>query len=207
MAAEENGTTEDDSPGLRGLIARFAPMIGAGVAGLFVLILIGGEIYFAVKTRTLQSELTTVRKELKERGRVAGEQQAQLAALAQQVEAMKTALAAKSESDAKEEAAKAPTEAKPAEAAAKPVAEPAKPVAPAAAHKAPVAAEKQPVAAKNEAPKAEAPKAEAPKPAPAKAKASDAFSCDLAGKSPEEQAVILKRCVSVMDMPPPAGKR
>ncbi len=212
MAAEENSGMEDDAPGPRGRMAALLPMVGAGVAGLLVLILIGGEIYAVVKTRALQSELTTVRKELKERGRVAGEQQTQLAALSQQVEAMKTELAAKAaESAAKEEAAKAAAEAKAAEIPAKPVA-PAKSVAPSTPHKA-SAVEKAPVAAasepvRNEAAKADTAKAEAPKAVAAKAKAPEPFSCDLTGKSPEEQAMILKRCVRVMDTPPPpAGKR
>lgn len=214
MAAEENSGMEDDAPGPRGRMAALLPMVGAGVVGLLVLILIGGEIYAVVKTRALQSELTTVRKELKERGRVAGEQQAQLTALSQQVEAMKTELAAKAaESAAKEEAAKAAAEAKAAETLAKPAAPPAKSTAPSAPHKASATVEKAPVAAagepaRNEAAKVDAAKAEAPKAAAAKAKAAEAFSCDLTGKSPEEQAMILKRCVRVMDTPPPpAGKR
>lgn len=213
MATEENSGMEDDAPASRGLVAKLLPMIMIGAAGLLVLILIGGEIYAVAKARALQSEVTTVRKELKERGRVAGEQQAQLTALAQQVDALKADLAAKmAEIEAKNEAAKA--------AEVKPVAEPpAKPGAPAAAQKTSVPAEKQPPAAKAEPAKPESPKAQVAKPdAPgggvakaeaAKAKAADAFSCDLSGKSPEEQAKILKRCVSVMDMPPPApaGKR
>jgi len=214
MAAEENSGMEDDAPGPRGRMAGLLPMIGAGVAGLLVLILIGGEIYAVVKTRALQSELTTVRKELKERGRVAGEQQAQLAALLQQVEAMKAELAAKAaESAAKEEAAKAAAEAKAAETPPKPVAAPAKSAAPSAPpHKASAAVEKPPVAAagepaRNEVAKVDAAKAEAQKAAAAKAKAAEAFSCDLTGKSPEEQAMILKRCVRVMDSPPPPVKR
>ena len=207
MATEENSGTEDEAPASRGVMARVLPMVMVGVAGLLVLLLIGGEIYAVAKVRGLQSELTTVRKELKERGRVVGEQQAQLAALAQQVDALKADLAAKmAEIEARNEAAKA-AEVKPA------VEPPAKPGAPAAVHKTSAPAEKQP-AAKPEPVKADVAKpgaavSAAPKTEAAKAKAAEAFSCDLTGKSPEEQAKILKRCVSVMDTPPPApaGKR
>lgn len=78
----------------------------------------------------------------------------------------------------------------------------------AAAESPPSASTAPAAAAKPVTPPVATPAAQAASPAtsaPAKAKPvkSDSLSCDLVGKTPEQQKEILVRCVNVMDTPPP----
>lgn len=191
--------------------------------GVLFLALVGGGVYFVKKTSGLQAELVGARKEIKgmkEKVSALEELPARVAALSRQFDELKAAQAAVPAPEAPKPAAletetKAITGKSPQthgdgkeKHESKAGAAKSDGHAPSAVHKEPVTEpakasprDSKPVVAGK--PVALAPGVEPvlPKRAPV-----ESFSCDIVGKSAEDQAAILKRCVGVMDAPPPKSK-
>ena len=162
-------------------LSKFALVVAVPsvVLGIVLLSLVAGGVYCLRKTGALQAEVTHLKKDLKERARVEDE-------LREQIETLKTSLAAHAGADGGKEKKPLTEEA---------VREIAKEVASQVAKE---------VASKDVRAGATDAKPEAAIPPKGKRPGGDGFSCDITGKSPEEQASILKRCVGVMDAPPKA---
>lgn len=191
--------------------------------GVLFLALLGGGVYFVKKTNSLQAELVSARKEIKGMKEKVGaleELPARIAALAHQFDELKVAPAAVPapeapkpaalDSDTKAVAGKSPQTHGDSKEKHEIKAGAAKSDghAPNAAHKEPVAEpakaslrDNKPVVTGKPAALAPGVEPVLPKRAPV-----ESFSCDIVGKSAEEQAAILKRCVGVMDAPPPKSK-
>ena len=172
-------------------------------------VIIGGVLYMQ-KTRSLQAEVAAFKKDMKERERIHGELQAQIEALSRQVDVLKEYAVARSRPEAQEAlvskgeqpSVKASGETK--EISEKPVVSSQEASAPRESAK----GAKTAVVGKQA--DSERDGASSPTiPPKIKRPGAEGFSCDLTGKSQEEQALILKRCVGVMDTPPkprPASK-
>lgn len=148
---------------------------------LGILLTLGGvgAVLHLRDSKALQAEVLVMRSELKKKNLALEDMQAQIGALSSQMTLLKDSAAARSGSVSER--------AKQKEAAA-PVAEGGEPKPPGATGK----------AASPELPAA--PVVAKPKPKP------PAQNCELVGKSPEEQAATLKRCVSLIDQPSPKEK-
>ena len=169
----------------------------AALATAVLALLAAVGVFFAQSGKAGHTELQALRAEIKKRDAALGE-------LNQRVETLSAEIVKFAEAEAKrlEAAEKAAAEevqrkaAEAAEAAAKEAA---------AKEAAAKEASKKPEPAKAGKPRAAAPAPTAERPvAAATPVRSGGQSCDLVGKSPEEQAAILKRCVSLMD---PASER
>ena len=169
----------------------------AALATAVLALLAAVGVFFAQSGKAGHTELQALRAEIKKRDAALGE-------LNQRVETLSAEIVKFAEAEAKrvEAAEKAAAE----EAQRKAV-EAAEAAAKEAAAKEAAAKEasKKPEPAKAGKPRAAAPAPTAERPvAAATPVRSGGQSCDLVGKSPEEQAAILKRCVSLMD---PASER
>ena len=169
----------------------------AALATAVLALLAAVGVFFAQSGKAGHTELQALRAEIKKRDAALGE-------LNQRVETLSAEIVKFAEAEAKrveaaekaaaEEAQRTAVEA--AEAAAKEAA---------AKEAAAKEASKKPEPAKAGKPRAAAPAPTAERPvAAATPVRSGGQSCDLVGKSPEEQAAILTRCVSLMD---PASER
>ena len=163
-------------------------VILALLLGSVLTLLVGGAVLHFQQRSALQNEARVATEALKEKSQALGEMKVQIEALSRQMYSLKEfALArAGAEGEKKTENAlpEAPVSATTPAATSKAVGnkERAKlPVAPAAAPGPVPAPEPAPVVAK--------------KPAP------EVQNCGLVGKSPEEQAATLQRCVMLMDLP------
>ena len=164
----------------------------AALATAVLALLAAVGVFFAQSGKAGHTELQALRAEIKKRDAALGE-------LNQRVETLSAEIVKFAEAEAKrvEAAEKAAAE----EAQRKAV-EAAEAAAKEAAAKEAAAKEasKKPEPAKAGKPRAAAPAPTAERPvAAATPVRSGGQSCDLVGKSPEEQAAILKRCVSLMD--------
>ena len=164
----------------------------AALATAVLALLAAVGVFFAQSGKAGHTELQALRAEIKKRDAALGE-------LNQRVETLSAEIVKFAEAEAKrvEAAEKAAAE----EAQRKAV-EAAEAAAKEAAAKEAAAKEasKKPEPAKAGKPRAAAPAPTAERPvAAATPVRSGGQSCDLVGKSPEEQAAILKRCVSPMD--------
>ena len=171
----------------------------AALATAVLALLAAVGVFFAQSGKAGHTELQALRAEIKKRDAALGELNQRVETLsaeivkfaeaeAKRVEAAEKAAAEEAQRKAAEAAEAAAKEAAAKEAAAKEASkkpEPAKAGKPRAAAPAPAPTAERPVAA-------------------ATPVRSGGQSCDLVGKSPEEQAAILKRCVSLMD---PASER
>ncbi len=137
----------------------------------------GGAVLHLRESKALQTEMLTIRAELKTKNLALEDMQEQIGALSSQMSILKDSAAARSGS--------ASERAKQKETAAQ--------VAGGNEFKSSGGKEK---ASSLEVPVP--PKAVKPKP--------PAQNCELVGKSPEEQAATLKRCVGLIDPPPPKEK-
>ena len=169
----------------------------AALATAVLALLAAVGVFFAQSGKAGHTELQALRAEIKKRDAALGE-------LNQRVETLSAEIIKFAEAEAKrvEAAEKAA-----AEEAQRKAAEAAEAAAKEAAAKEAAAKEasKKPEPAKAGKPRAAAPAPTAERPvAAATPVRSGGQSCDLVGKSPEEQAAILKRCVSLMD---PASER
>lgn len=164
----------------------------AALATAVLALLAAVGVFFAQSGKAGHTELQALRAEIKKRDAALGE-------LNQRVETLSAEIVKFAEAEAKrlEAAEKAA-----AEEAQRKAAEAAEAAAKEAAAKEAAAKEasKKPEPAKAGKPRAAAPAPTAERPvAAATPVRSGGQSCDLVGKSPEEQAAILKRCVSLMD--------
>lgn len=149
--------------------------------GVLLTVMVVGAFFYYQRSSELQSEVRSARDELKGKSVALDEMRAQIEALSRQIFALKEYSIARSSSG----------KASGKEAAAPPASGGTEPGPPAAAETSKATAS----------PAAEASKPDtAPLPPVRKVKAKPAGqSCELAGKSAEEQAAILKRCVNLMD--------
>lgn len=154
---------------------------------LLTVIAVGGLLYYQ-KSKALHQEMLVAKNELKEKNLALDEMKAQIEALSRQLYALREYSIARSGS-ASARNAKA--------AVAVPPLEISKDILALPEGKSPEGIPTPAVAPPPEVPKA--PKVVIPP----KQTRPQGQSCDLVGKSGEEQAAILKRCVGVMDMPPP----
>lgn len=151
-------------------------VILSGLVGILLTLLAAGVVLHFRASNALQAELLKMSAELKTKARAVDDLQTQIGALSSQMDILKDSAAARSGS-ARERARIKDAEATASESEAKAQAGKEKAAAPAAA---PVAAPVPPKPVK-------------PKLAPQ--------TCELVGKSPEEQAATLKRCVGLIDQP------
>ena len=163
-------------------------------------------VFFAQSGKAGHGELQALRAEIKKRDAALGEMNQRVETLTAEIVKLNEAEAKRVEAEAKAAEKAAAEEAqRQAAAAAKEAAE--KEVA--AKEAAAKAVGKKPVVeppARAGKPRAAAPEPAAERPVTAQARSS-AQSCDLVGKTPEEQAAILKRCVSLMDPEPVRGRQ
>ena len=190
---EPESKTEDAGGGT----SRPSLLAIAALATAVLALLAAVGVFFAQSGKAGHTELQALRAEIKKRDAALGE-------LNQRVETLSAEIVKFAEAEAKrlEAAEKAA-----AEEALRKAAEAAEAAAKEAAAKEAAAKEasKKPEPAKAGKPRAAAPAPTAERPvAAATPVRSGGQSCDLVGKSPEEQAAILKRCVSLMD---PASER
>ncbi len=190
---EPESKTEDAGGGT----SRPSLLAIAALATAVLALLAAVGVFFAQSGKAGHTELQALRAEIKKRDAALGE-------LNQRVETLSAEIIKFAEAEAKrvEAAEKAA-----AEEAQRKAAEAAEAAAKEAAAKEAAAKEasKKPEPAKAGKPRAAAPAPTAERPvAAATPVRSGGQSCDLVGKSPEEQAAILKRCVSLMD---PASER
>lgn len=176
-----------------------------------LLSMVAGGLFYARKTRALQAEATALRKELSEKVQAYDALQDQLVALSGQLGLLKAYAVSSSPPvtpHGETSAPVSPGEAKEAPnektgdkgAGAKDEIKAPKAEGKVEVEK-PVVSEPTPVAKKESAGVVAQPPV-----AKAKRAAPEGISCDLTGKSADEQAAILKHCVSVMDTPPPKSK-
>lgn len=190
-ATEALESTEAMVPAARSKFVRFVmPAVMLGV--LLIIVGIGTFLHFR-NTRALREEVLVVKKALKEKSAALEDMTAQVANLSKQMNVLKEYSIARSHTaeEKKKEMEKRKVEEKTAEQEAHvPV-----PAPKAAAHEAKThaVAEKPGKAEITETAKVRTMKAKpvAQKPAPK--------NCDLVGKSPEDQAAILKHCVSLLE--------
>ncbi|MEI7613389.1 MAG: hypothetical protein WCK63_10795 [Betaproteobacteria bacterium] len=174
------------------------------VAGLLLVLAVLEGVFFFQKNKTMGKELVLLKKELKEKTVEHDNLQEQIESLSRQFASLKEFSVARS-GDVHGKKTEAPTPvAETKSGLSLPAAKGSQPPIPA-----PVS-EAKPLGKENKAPVAVAPpvppqptipaKLERPKP--------EGQGCELMGKSAEEQAAILKRCVGVMDMSKdkPGGK-
>lgn len=178
---------------------RVVAMVLIGLTVFVLVTVLSGGVYFYQRSKVLSAEVVAMRNELKRKSESFETMQSQLEALSRQMALLKEFTVARSvnlrEANVRLEklndSLAAPTGK--ANAAAEPA--PAVSAAPAAAAKPAT----PPVAT----PAAQAAAPSTSVPAKAKPAKADSLSCDLVGKTPEQQKEILVRCVNVMDTPPP----
>jgi cell division protein FtsL len=184
---------------------RFTPVIVLSVLlGMLMTVVAVGSLLSYQRGRAVNAEMQALKNELKERNRVHDDLQTQIEALSRQMAVLKEYSVARSSAAVRAREAKPEAEAK-ANADATVVQSPP-PVAvgaPPVSDK-PAASDKLQVSAP-----AVSPPAVSPPPEPPRVKRSkpEGQSCELVGKSAEEQAAILKRCVGLMDAPKDAKSR
>ena len=170
-------------------MSKFALLVGlpSVVIGIVVLSLVAGGVYCLKKTSALQSEVTALKKDIKERTRSQDDLREQIDVLKRDV------LALSSKREMSEETVRAVSR--------EVAGQVAKEIAGEAAKEAAKEATKEILAREMKSLVGEG-KPEPAIPPKTKRPGGDGFSCDITGKSPEEQAAILKRCVGAMDSPP-----
>ena len=207
---DEEVVTAEDVPRPRMSRTTLAVIVLSVVLCMALLAMVAGGIRYAARIKALQAEVVAVKKELNEKAQAHDGMQDQILALSRQVDALKSYAVARSQPSGAEVIEAAVPNGSDKEAASsvhgkEKVAEVAK--GPTAAVKAESQKPVAPAVSSSSAAKPESVAVSQPSvPAKAKNSASDGISCDLSGKSAEEQAAILKRCVSVMDAPPPKAK-
>jgi cell division protein FtsL len=176
---------------------RFTPVIVLSVLlGILMTVVAVGSLLSYQRGRAVNAEMQALKNELKERNRVHDDLQAQIEALSRQMAVLKEYSVARSSAAVRAREAKAEADAAAVQSGTPPVAVVAPP-----ASDTPVAGGK---------PQASVPPAAVPPPPETpKVKRSkpEGQSCELVGKSAEEQAAILKRCVGLMDAPGEAKGR
>lgn len=155
-------------------------VILALLLGSVLTLLVGGAFLYFQQRNALQVEARVATEALKEKNQALGEMKGQIEALSRQMHSLKEYALARSSSESEKKTESVLPEV-PTQAATSAV------VSKTAGNK---ESAKVPVA-----PASETAPAEAKKPAP------EAQNCGLVGKSPEEQAATLKRCVMLMDSP------
>lgn len=176
---------------------RVVAMVLIGLTVFVLVTVLSGGVYFYQRSKVLSAEVVAMRNELKRKSESFETMQSQLEALSRQMALLKEFTVARSvnlrEANVRLEklndSLAAPT------GKANAAAEPAVSAVPAAAAKPAT----PPVAT----PAAQAAAPSTSVPAKAKPAKADSLSCDLVGKTPEQQKEILVRCVNVMDTPPP----
>jgi hypothetical protein len=211
----EEAEVIEDTPGAK---PRFTPVIVLSVLlGMLVMVVALGSFFAYQRGRAVNAEMQLLKNELKERNRVHDDLQTQIEALSRQMAVLKEYSVARSsavgplretpqnreakadvKADAKADAGAAVVQSTP------PVAAVASP-----AGGKPVAGDKPAVAGKPPASVPAVLPAVSSPPEPPKVSRSkpEGLSCELVGKSAEEQAAILKRCVGLMDAPKDAKGR
>ena len=168
---DETPETPDSVPDMK---PRFTPLVIVSMLFGFLLCLASVGAYFSYqKNRGLEAEIAMAREEIKKRDGALEDMRSQIGALSQQIGALKEFSVARSRGNG----------------AGKTVPDASLPSASPANAKGAI---KENAAGAVRA-------GEAPVPAKAKQAKPDAQNCELVGKSPEEQAATLKRCVSLMD--------
>ncbi len=163
---------------------RFTPLVIVSMLFGFLLCLASVGAYFSYqKSRGLEAEIVLAREEIKNRGVALEDMRSQIEALSSQIRVLKEFSVARSRGNGVGKVD--PDDSLP---TSSPASSGAMPLAPAHANDA--AKKKNGGAVKADA---------VPVPAQEKRAKQDAQNCELVGKSPEEQAATLKRCVSAMD--------
>jgi cell division protein FtsL len=190
---------------------RFTPVIVLSVLlGMLMTVVAVGSLLSYQRGRAVNAEMQALKNELKERNRVHDDLQTQIEALSRQMAVLKEYSVARSSAAVRARETKPEAEAKADADAA--VVQSLPPVAVGAppANDKPVVSDKPAASDKLQAgaPSVPAP-AVSPPPEQPKVKRSkpEGQSCELVGKSAEEQAAILKRCVGLMDAPKDAKSR
>jgi len=163
--------------------------------GIALLIVAIGGVLFYQRSKALQAEVIAVKKDMKEKNSAHVELQKQVEALSQQMNLLKDYSIARSGGETKALEAQPAAAAESVPPGLKPVPE-SVPATPAKTNA--VASKSNPVAAV--AP-ATAPEIVAPPAQKVIRQKPEGQSCELLGKSAEEQAATLKRCVGAMDAP------
>ncbi len=176
---EAPGSVPDPKP-------RFTPLVIVSMLLGFLLCLAGVGAYFSYQqSRGLAAEIVKAREEIKKKDDALEGMKAQIEALSLQISALKEFSVARSGGNGAGKAGTPPDPALPSAASAAPAPVPSLP-----------ANAKEPAGGSaGRAAKADAASA----PAKEKRAKPDAQNCELVGKSPEEQAATLKRCVGAMD--------
>ncbi len=187
MAHDEEVVVADEPPPARLSKTTLVIIALSVLLGILLVTVVVGGVSYARKAKTLQTEVVALKKDLQGKERLHEEQQAQIEALSRQMSALKEYSVARSDAErSKEDVSVGAPSPAPASAAAVPQA--------------------NPVVKAPEVPKVTKPEPVVPASSPVQAKVKrpvpEGQSCDLVGKSPEEQSAILKRCVGVMDSPP-----
>ena len=188
MAHDEEAVVAEEQPPAR--LPKFTLVIIAlsVLLGVLLATIVVGGMSYVKKTRTLQAEVVAVKKDLQEKARLHENQQEQIEALSQQISALKEYSVARSGAGRGKEVKNGVPLPSVSEASGGAV----------------NSNEKAPTSAKEVKTEPMAPAQPPVPPIPPKIKRAspEGQSCDLVGKSPEEQSLILKRCVGVMDSPP-----
>lgn len=201
----EEAEVIEDTPGAK---PRFTPVIVLSVLlGMLVMVVALGSFFAYQRGRAVNAEMQLLKNELKERNRVHDDLQTQIEALSRQMAVLKEYSVARSSAAGQVRETPQNREAKAdvkADADATVVQSPP-PVAAVAspASDKPVANDKPAVAGKPQASVPAVLPAVSPPLEPPRVRRSkpEGLSCELVGKSAEEQAAILKRCVGLMDAP------
>lgn len=181
---------DDERPEVPGSVPdlkpRFTPLVIVSMLLGFLLCLAGFGAYFSYqKSRGLAAEIVKAREEIKKKDDALESMKAQIEGLSRQISTLKEFSVARSGANGAGKAGAPPEPALPLAASAVPAPMPSSP-----------ANAKEP--AKDNA--ASAAKADAASVSAKEKRAKpDAQNCELVGKSPEEQAATLKRCVGAMD--------
>jgi hypothetical protein len=186
---------------------RITPVIVLSVllGGLMTVVAVGS-VFSYQRAKAVNAEMQTLKNELKEKSRVHDDLQQQIEALSRQMDVLKEYSVARSNAPAPAREARAEAELNnkaegkadvkaDVKAGAEVVTAPS---APAVSVVAPPARDKLQA---SEAPVQPVVIPRSPEPAKMKRSKPDGQSCELVGKSAEEQAAILKRCVGLMDAP------
>jgi cell division protein FtsL len=171
----------EETPAVKSKLTIVA--ILAMLIGVLLTVMVAGVLFHYQRSKALQAEVLATSDQLKEKSLALDEMKVQIEVLSRQMHALKEySIARSGSSSEKNKKSESPAPALDATENASPLPE-AKETA-----NAPVL----------------------PSPSPPKAKKAkakpDGQNCELVGKSPEEQAATLQRCVNLMDTPPPKEK-
>ena len=172
---------------------RFTLLVIVSMLSGFLLCLGSVGVYFSFQTiGRLETELVTARQEAKKKNAALEEAHAQIGALSKQISVLKEFSVARSRENETKKTAATPDAAIPSGAPVSPA-----PVVPSEVKTKEIKTKE--VTADREASFSDAKAKASLARVKEQATKSPAQNCELVGKSPEEQAATLKRCVSVMD--------